>query len=187
MQNSTAAGVIQQYSHHTLYTVTKLCSRRSIFSSFCRLFVWLCKFSTKPRKFTCSCLSLEFAESIALNLQDQTLLQRQPYTALAQYRYMPELIKLWKKKSNRSSKVVKLHRAPALHPLPLANPQNTFIHAVTLASCTAFQPSAQENLDIWALGALRGNFDRTALGGMEAQGDSAGPRGLQSSQLLLIF
>lgn len=35
----------------------------------------------------------------ALNLQDQTLLQHQPqpYTAFAQYRLMPELIKLRKK------------------------------------------------------------------------------------------
>lgn len=98
-QNSTTATVIQQYSHHKLYTVTTLCSRRSIFSSFCRLFVRLCKFSTKPQKFICSCLSLEFAASIALNLRDQAPLQRQPYTALTHYWYMPELIKLWKKKN----------------------------------------------------------------------------------------
>lgn len=40
--------------------------------------------------------SLKFVASIALNLQDQTFLQRQPlpYTTFAQYQHMPALTKL---------------------------------------------------------------------------------------------
>lgn len=42
----------------------------------------------------------------ALNLQGQTLLHHQPwlYTAFSQYRYMPELIKLWKNPTEEANK-----------------------------------------------------------------------------------
>lgn len=62
---------------------------------FC-LTMWI--LNTKSHKFTCSWHSLEFATSMPWTHRARLLLQRQPrpYTTFAQYRFMPELIRLWK-------------------------------------------------------------------------------------------
>lgn len=119
-----------------------------ILSRFC-LTMWIL---SKTQKVHMSLPLSRACYKHALNLQDQTLLQRQPqpYTAFAQYRFMPELIKLWKKSNRRSKQVVKLHRAPVLHPFfPLWTPKRHLSMQLHWPAALPFNPTHRK---IWTFG-----------------------------------
>lgn len=130
--------VIQQYSHHKLHTAHTEAS----FSHFAAFLFVYAEFSTKPRKFTCSCLSrVCYKHALNLTGPDSASVPATAILCIAQYWYMPELIKLWKEIQWKKQKSSYDTRSSCTASLPLVKPQNTFIHAVSLARSTTFQPS----------------------------------------------
>lgn len=161
--------VIQQYSHHKLHTAHTEAS----FPHFAAFLFVCAEFSTKPRKFTCSCLSrVCYKHALNLTRPDSAPVPATAILCIAQYWYMPELIKLWKE-TQRKKQTSKLWYTELLHCIP--SPCEPQIHLSMQLPCPDALPFNPTHRKIWRFGLCQGNSDRTAQGGMEAQGESASP------------